>query len=155
MKFVKKTTPQEAVKVVKENETALLKLLQEGVTPFDIITEGNEIVGFHIHSWEGVDPVFYDFSKNKNGGDKPYWVIKGLKNETYPCVADDNEDAPLGYTTALPKTITFARNGDSKKRTVTVTGAIEDIAALYEALSCQGIVSAEFELDEVLAHEQH
>lgn len=97
MKFVKKPIPVDAVKCIKENEDEIIKLLNNGTTDYEPITQGDEIIGFDIHSWEGVDPVYYDYSKNKNGGGKPYWIIKGLKGEVYPCVADDEEDAPLGY----------------------------------------------------------
>ena len=97
MKVVKKPIPVDAVKCVKENEEEIIQLLNQGVTDFEPITQGEEIVGFYIHSWEGVDPVYYDVDKNKNGNGKPYWIIKGLKNEIYPCVADDVDDAPLGY----------------------------------------------------------
>ncbi len=97
MKFIKKPIPIEAVKCIKENEEEIIKLLNSGTTDWEPITVEDEIIGYDIHSWEGVDPVYYDPSKNKNSNGKPYWIMKGLKNETYPCVADDNEDAPLGY----------------------------------------------------------
>lgn len=98
MKFVKKPIPIDAVKCVKENEDEIISLLEAGTTDWEkVLDDDYNIIGFNVHSWEGVDPVYYDFSKNKNGGGKAYWIIKGLKGECYPCVADDAEDAPLGY----------------------------------------------------------
>lgn len=97
MKFVKKPIPIEAVKCIKENEEEIINLLNSGTTEWEPITQGDEIVGYDIHSWEGVDPCYYDVTKNKNSNGKPYWIMKGLKSECYPCVADDTEDAPLGY----------------------------------------------------------
>lgn len=98
-KFIKKPIPVEAVKCIKDNENTIIDLLNAGVTEWSTILNDNyEVIGFNIHSWEGIDPVYYDFKKNKNSGNKAYWIIKGLKGEVYPCVADDEEDAPLGYT---------------------------------------------------------
>jgi len=98
MKFVKKPLPIDAVKCIKENEEEIKALLESGTTEWEpLLDDDYNVIGFHIHSWEGVDPVYYDVAKNKNSGGKPYWVMKGLKGECYPCVADDNEDAPLGY----------------------------------------------------------
>ena len=98
MKFVKKPLPIDAVKCLKENEEEIISLLESGTTEWEkVLDDDYNVVGFNIHSWEGVDPVYYDVSKNKNSGGKPYWIMKGLKGECYPCVADDTEDAPLGY----------------------------------------------------------
>lgn len=98
MQFIKKPIPVEAVKCIRENENEIIRLLEAGTTDWErVLDEHSNIIGFNIHSWEGVDPVYYDFSKNKNSGGKAYWIIKGLKGECYPCVADDNDDAPLGY----------------------------------------------------------
>lgn len=98
MKFIKKPIPIDAVKCIKKNEDEIISLLEAGTTEWEKVLDDNyNVIGFNIHSWEGVDPVYYDFSKNKNGGGKAYWIIKGLKGECYPCIADDTEDAPLGY----------------------------------------------------------
>jgi len=101
MKFVKKPIPIDAVKCLKENEEEIIELLESGTTEWEkVLDDDYNVVGFNIHSWEGVDPVYYDVTKNKNSGGKPYWIMKGLKGECYPCVADDTEDAPLGYEPA-------------------------------------------------------
>jgi len=102
MKFVKKPIPIEAVKCVKENEEEILKLLNSGTTEFEPLTEGkdDEIVGFDIHSWEGVDPVYYDPKRNVNKdhtNGAEYYIMKGIKGECYPYVKDDDSEAPLGY----------------------------------------------------------
>ncbi len=98
MKFTKKLIPIDAVKCAKENEEEIISLLESGTTAWEKVLDDNcDVIGFNIHSWEGIDPVYYDFTKNKNGGGKAYWVIRGLKGECYPCAADDQEDAPLGY----------------------------------------------------------
>ena len=97
-KFIKKPIPICAVKCLQENAGEIEDLLESGVTAWEpILDDDYKVIGFHIHSWEGVDPVYFDVSKNKNGGGKPYWILKGLKGECYPCVADDEDDAPLGY----------------------------------------------------------
>lgn len=98
MKFIKKPIPIDAVKCIKENEEEIISFLESGITEWaKVLDDSYNTIGFNIHSWEGVDPVYYDFNKNKNSGGKAYWIIKGLKGECYPCVADDIEDAPLGY----------------------------------------------------------
>lgn len=98
MKFIKKPIPIDAVKCTKENEEEIISLLESGTTEWEKVPDDNHnVIGFNIHSWEGVDPVYYDFAKNKNGGGKAYWIIRGLKGECYPCIADDQDDAPLGY----------------------------------------------------------
>lgn len=98
MKFIKKPIPIEAVKCIKENEQEIILLLDSCSTKWEkVLDSKNEIIGFNIHSWEGIDPVYYDAVLNENGNWKPYWIMKGLKGECYPCVADDVEDAPLGY----------------------------------------------------------
>ena len=98
MKFIKKPIPIEAVKCIKENEQEIILLLDSCITKWEkVLGSKNEIIGFNIHSWEGIDAVYYDVILNENGNWKPYWIMKGLKGECYPCVADDVEDAPLGY----------------------------------------------------------
>ena len=100
-KFIKKPQPIEAVKCIKENEAAIVALLNSGTTDWETVTDDNgAVVGFFIQSWEGVDPVYYDPTKNvdkNHPNGSIYWVMKGLKGECYPCVADDVDDAPLGY----------------------------------------------------------
>lgn len=101
MKFIKKPIPIDAVKCIKKNEAEIIRLLNSGKTDYDLIKDGTlSIVGYDIHSWEGVDPVYYDPKKNSTK-DHPngavYWVIRGIKGEIYPCIEDDNDDAPLGY----------------------------------------------------------
>lgn len=91
MKFIKKPIPIDAVKVIKENEGEIIVLLDSSTTKYEPIISEGKIVGFNIHSWEGCAPVYYGTN---------YWVIKGLKGEAYPCVGDDEGDAPLGYTEA-------------------------------------------------------
>ena len=100
-KFIKKPQPIEAVKCTKENEAAIVALLNAGTTDWEVITDDNgTVIGYFIHSWEGVDPVYYDPAKNVNKKHPEgaiYWVMKGLEDECYPCIADSVEDAPLGY----------------------------------------------------------
>lgn len=101
MKFIKKPIPIEAVKCVPENFEEIVTLLKSGCTEWEPLyiksLVGLDIlVGFDIHSWEGIDPVYLDPARNKDG--KVYWIMKGIKGEIYPCVADDVDDAPLGYT---------------------------------------------------------
>ena len=84
MKKYIKIAPVCAVEVVKENEEEIIKLLESGTTGFDILKdETGNIIGYMVHSWEGVEPVFYDITKNP----KPskYWIIRGVKGECYPC----------------------------------------------------------------------
>lgn len=98
MKFIKKPIPINAIKCTKDNEQEIILLLDSCVTKWEkVLDSKNEIIGFNIHSWEGIDPVYYDVILNENGNGKPYWIMKGLKGECYPCVADDIDDAPLGY----------------------------------------------------------
>lgn len=101
MKFVKKPLPIEAIKCTKANEEEIIKLLASGTTEWEPVTDDNlNIVGFNIHSWEGVDPVYYDPKKNTNKSHPngaEYYIIKGLKGECYPCIKDDDAEAPLGY----------------------------------------------------------
>lgn len=100
-KFVKKPIPIDAIKCIKENEAEIEEFLESGKTSWDkVLDDDYNVIGFNIHSWEGIDPVYYDIKKNKNGHGKPYWIMKGLKGECYPCVADDTDDAPLGYERA-------------------------------------------------------
>lgn len=95
--FIKKPLPICAVKCIKENEDDIKGLLRSGVTEWEPVIENGEMVGVYVHSWEGIDPVYYDYSRNVNSGNKPYWIMRGLKGECYPCVSDDEEDSPLGY----------------------------------------------------------
>ncbi len=101
MKFIKKPIPIEAVKCTYENRNEIESLLESGVTEWEkVLDDDYNVIGYNIHSWEGVDPVYFDPSKNVNK-DHPfgaeYFVIKGLKGECYPCIKDDDSDAPLGY----------------------------------------------------------
>ena len=99
MFFIKKPLPIEAEKVTRDNVEAVEELLSNGTTPWErkYDSEGN-FVGYNVHSWEGVDPVYFDAQRNTN--DSIYWIIKGLKGECYPCIADEEDDAPLGYLKA-------------------------------------------------------
>lgn len=99
-KFTKKPIPIDAIKCTKENEEEILKLLNSGVTDFEPVIEEDETVGFFVHSWEGIDPVYFEPKRNvdknhPNGAE--YYIIKGLKGECYPCIKDDDAEAPLGY----------------------------------------------------------
>lgn len=101
MKFIKKPIPIEAIKCTRENAAEIENLLESGVTDWEkVLDDDYNVIGYNIHSWEGVDPVYFDPTRNINK-DHPfgavYWVIKGLKGECYPCIADDADDAPLGY----------------------------------------------------------
>lgn len=101
MKYVKKPIPVEAVKCTYENRDEVESLLESGTTEWEkVLDDDYNLIGYNIHSWEGVDPVYFDPSRNVNK-DHPfgaeYFVIKGLKGECYPCIKDDEFDAPLGY----------------------------------------------------------
>ena len=101
MKYIKKPIPVEAVKCTYENRDEVESLLESGVTEWEkVLDDDYNLIGYNIHSWEGVDPVYFDPSRNVNK-DHPfgaeYFVIKGLKGECYPCIKDDEADAPLGY----------------------------------------------------------
>ena len=75
--YIKKPIPIYAVKVEKENEADIVKLLNMGVTGWQFVRNQNqEVIGFLVHSWEGVEPVLYGTN---------YWIIRGIKGECYPC----------------------------------------------------------------------
>ena len=92
MKFyTKRPIPVPAVKVTKENREEIIALLNSGTTGWEIVKENGEEVGFFVHTWEGIEPVYYDPTKNvdKDHPDGDYvWIIKGIHNECYPCYDD-------------------------------------------------------------------
>ena len=75
--YVKKPIPVEAVKVEKENYKDIIALLEKGVTEWsEKLNADGDVIGFVIHSWEGVEPTLYN---------SDYYIIKGIKGECYPC----------------------------------------------------------------------
>lgn len=69
--YIKKPIPICAVEVKKENREEIIELLKSGTTEWEEIKNG-----FYVHSWEGIQPVYYDNN---------YWIIRGIKGECYPC----------------------------------------------------------------------
>lgn len=94
--YVKRPIPVPAISVTKENEEEIINLLNSGTTGWQEIKQNGEIIGFHVHAWEGIEPVYYDITKN---ADKDHlngtlvWIIKGIHNECYPCVDDVFQDS--------------------------------------------------------------
>ena len=92
MKFyTKRPIPVPAVEVTKENREEIIALLNSGTTGWEIVKEKGVEVGFLVHAWEGIEPVYYDPTKNVDKN-HPYgtfvWIIRGIHNECYPCAND-------------------------------------------------------------------
>lgn len=77
--YIKRPLPIKAVYLKEDTVEEITELLKTCVTKFEVLTDkhdNSKVVGFMIHSWEGVEPSYL--------GDD-YYIIRGIKGEAYPC----------------------------------------------------------------------